>query len=39
VRSRVLRDEMKEHRRLLEAGVLQPQDFEAAKGRILRAHG
>lgn len=39
VRSRLLRDEMKEHRRLLEAGVLQPQDFEAAQGRILRAHG
>lgn len=38
-RSRLLRDEMKEHRRLLEAGVLQSRDFEAAKARILRAHG
>ena len=36
---RVLRDEMKEHRRLLEAGVIQPREFEAAKPRILRAHG
>lgn len=36
---RLLRDEMKEHRRLLEAGVLQPHDFEAAKARILHAHG
>lgn len=39
LKSRLLRDEMKEHRRLLDAGVLQPPDFEAAKARILRAHG
>jgi hypothetical protein len=34
-----LRDEMKEHRRLLEQGVCDARDFEAAKARILRAHG
>jgi hypothetical protein len=38
-RSHLLRDEMLEHRRLLEVGGLQPQDFEKAKARILRAHG
>jgi hypothetical protein len=38
-RAQQLRDEMREHRRLFEAGVLGPEDFEAAKARILRAHG
>jgi hypothetical protein len=38
-RTHLLRDEMREHRRLLEAGIVTPTDFEAAKARILRAHG
>lgn len=37
-RAQQLREEMREHRRLFEAGVLGPEDFEAAKARILRAH-
>jgi hypothetical protein len=39
VRSHYLRDEMKEHRRLREAGVLAENDYEAAKVRVLAAHG
>jgi hypothetical protein len=38
-RARWLRDELREHRRLLEHGALQGPDFEQAKARILRAHG
>jgi hypothetical protein len=38
-RARLLRDEMHEHRRLLEQGVLQPREFDEARARILRAHG
>lgn len=38
-RAHYLRDEMKEHRRLLEQGVCDARDFELAKARILRAHG
>lgn len=38
-RTQRLRDEMREHRRLFEAGVLGQVDFEEAKARILRAHG
>lgn len=38
-RAHRLRDEMREHRRLLEAGIVAAADFEAAKARILRAHG
>ena len=34
-----LRDEMREHFRLKEAGVLSPQQYEAAKARILAQHG
>jgi hypothetical protein len=34
-----LRDEMKEHRRLLEQGVMSADDFESARASILRAHG
>lgn len=34
-----LRDEMREHRRLLEHGVLTPEQFERARAEILRAHG
>ena len=34
-----LRDEMKEHRRLQNAGVLSEEQFQAARGLILRAHG
>jgi hypothetical protein len=37
-RAQQLREEMREHRRLFEAGVLGTEDFEAAKARILRAH-
>lgn len=33
------RDEMKEHRRLQNAGVLNEKQFQAARGLILRAHG
>ena len=38
VRSHYLRDGMKEHRRLHEAGVLAEADYEAAKARVLAAH-
>lgn len=38
-RTHRLRDEMREHRRLLEAGIVAPADFEAARARILHAHG
>jgi hypothetical protein len=38
-RTELLRNEMHEHRRLLEAGVLQAGEFEQARARILRAHG
>ena len=34
-----LRDELREHRRLFEDGVLAEADYEAGKRRILRAHG
>ena len=34
-----LRDEMREHFRLKEAGVLSEADYEAAKRRILATHG
>lgn len=34
-----LRDEMREHRRLLEQGVVPTEKFEIAKALILRAHG
>jgi hypothetical protein len=34
-----LRDEMKEHRRLLDQGAFGPREFEAARASILRAHG
>lgn len=34
-----LRDEMREHRRLLDQGVLDATQFEAARAAILRAHG
>lgn len=37
-RSQYLRDEMREHRRLLSQGVLKPHQFEAAKTLILGAH-
>jgi hypothetical protein len=33
-----LRDEMREHHRLRELGVLSPQEYEASKARILAAH-
>jgi hypothetical protein len=39
VRADYLRDEMKEHRRLLAQGVLGAQQYEAAQALILRAHG
>ena len=38
VRGDYLRDEMKEHRRLQEQGVLDPKQFESARALILRAH-
>jgi hypothetical protein len=34
-----LRDEMREHRRLWDAGVLSDAEYEASKRRILQAHG
>jgi len=39
VRGDYLRDEMKEHRRLLAQGVLGAQQYEVAQALILRAHG
>ena len=33
-----LRDEMREHHRLRELGVLSLADYEASKARILKAH-
>jgi hypothetical protein len=39
LRRHLLRDEMIEHRRLFEEGVLGSDEFELAKARILRAHG
>jgi hypothetical protein len=33
-----LRDEMREHFRLKEAGVLSQEQYEASKGRILARH-
>ena len=33
-----LRDEMREHARLHETGVLSKQEYEAGKARILAAH-
>lgn len=39
VQGHYLRDEMREHRRLLEQGVMQAEKFELAKALILRAHG
>jgi hypothetical protein len=38
-RTILLRDEMREHRRLFEEGVVSLRDFEEAKARILQAHG
>jgi hypothetical protein len=38
-RAQYLRDEMREHRRLLSEGILKPHQFEAAKRAILGAHG
>jgi hypothetical protein len=38
VRSHYLRDEMKEHRRLREGGILDEKIYEAAKARVLAAH-
>jgi hypothetical protein len=38
-RSQYLRDEMREHRRLLAQGVLTARQFEIAKTLILRQHG
>jgi hypothetical protein len=34
-----LRDEMREHSRLHDQGALNDEQYEEAKGRILRAHG
>jgi hypothetical protein len=38
-RAQFLRDEMREHRRLLDEGVLPREEYEAAQARILGAHG
>jgi hypothetical protein len=38
-RGAYLRDEMKEHRRLLEQGIMSPAEFESARASILCAHG
>jgi hypothetical protein len=38
VRSEHLRDEMREHFRLRESGVLSPEEYEAGKSRILAEH-
>jgi hypothetical protein len=38
-RAQFLRDEMREHRRLLDEGVLPREAYEAAQARILGAHG
>jgi hypothetical protein len=37
-KQQLLRDEMREHHRLRELGVLSETDYEASKARILRAH-
>jgi hypothetical protein len=37
-RAEHLRDEMREHFRLKDAGVLSPDEYELSKGRILRRH-
>ncbi len=37
-KQQLLRDEMREHHRLRELGVLNEVDYEASKARILRAH-
>lgn len=37
-RSEFLRDEMREHHRLFELGVVPPDQYEAARARILAAH-
>lgn len=37
-RAQLLREEMREHRRLFEEGVLSREVYEAAQARILRAH-
>lgn len=37
-KQQLLRDEMREHHRLREAGVLSEADYEASKARILKAH-
>lgn len=38
VKAQQLRDEMREHQRLREQGILTEQDYEESKGRILRSH-
>ena len=38
-RQAFLRDELREHRRLFEAGVLSGDAYEAGKRRILQAQG
>jgi hypothetical protein len=37
-KQQLLRDEMREHHRLRELGVLSEADYEASKARILKAH-
>jgi hypothetical protein len=37
-RSQLLRDEMREHHRLRELGVLSEQQYEQGKARILACH-
>ena len=37
-KQQMLRDEMREHHRLRELGVLSEADYEASKARILKAH-
>jgi hypothetical protein len=37
-KQQLLRDEMREHHRLRELGVLSEANYEASKARILKAH-
>jgi hypothetical protein len=37
-KQQLLRDEMREHHRLRELGVLSEEDYEASKARILKSH-